>query len=130
MVFDELRRLNRRSRNELRRARAVPPLEFPGAAGVGVGGALDGDEFAFTFTLNGRRRRIAFWLPLLRSSSASGGSGGARALTGGARRRAAAAAARRRPPGRASFAKRIALDLVYILWPAVVLWVGLAFVFT
>ncbi|RPD78258.1 hypothetical protein L226DRAFT_457028 [Lentinus tigrinus ALCF2SS1-7] len=68
-------------------------------------GAVDADEFAFTFTLYGRRRRISLWIPLLSKS-------GRATLTG--RRRS-----------KRAFAKRVVKDLAYIMWPAVVLWVVL-----
>ena len=90
------------------------------------GDDADGDELAFTFTLSGRRRRIAFWVPLLRFS-------GALPMRRGAGRRGLApapAGRRARRLGKRSFAKRIALDLVCILWPAAALWVGLALVFS
>ena len=42
----------------------------------------------------------------------------------------APAGRRARRLGKRAFAKRIALDLAYILWPAAALWVGLALVFS
>lgn len=67
------------------------------------------DELAFTFTLYGRRRRISFWIPLFT------GRGQARSASLGLRRRSTRA-----------FVKRIGMDLWYVMWPAVLLWLALA----
>ncbi len=82
------------------------PLRVKLERGDADGGPADTDEFAFTFTLYGRRRRISLWIPLLSRSG--------RATFSGRRR------------GKRAFAKRVAKDLVYTLWPAVLLWIVLA----
>ncbi|TFK94581.1 hypothetical protein K466DRAFT_657614 [Polyporus arcularius HHB13444] len=82
------------------------PLRVKLERGDADGGPADTDEFAFTFTLYGRRRRISLWIPLLSRSG--------RATFSGRRR------------GKWAFAKRVAKDLVYTMWPAVLLWAVLA----
>ena len=82
-------------------------LERAGAAAADEG-PVDADEFAFTFTLYGRRRRISLWIPLLSRS-------GRATLTRTGRRRS-----------KRAFVKRVVKDLAYTLWPATLLWVVLA----
>lgn len=70
------------------------------------------DEFALNFTLYGRRRRFALWIPL---------------LTGWSRTRGRASAGLRgRRRGVRAFLTRVGLDVWYVLWPAGGLWIGLA----
>ena len=75
------------------------------------------DGVGFSFTLNGRRRRITLWSPpcwwlTSRRRAAGAGTGG----FGGRRR------------SRRAFLKRVGMDLGYILWPAVLLWLVLRWV--
>lgn len=76
------------------------------------GGGMD--ELAFTFTLYGRRRRVSLWIPLLtgwgRTGPATrlGGYGGARRWT------------------KRAFVRRVGMDLLYVLWPAMGLWLAMA----
>ena len=70
------------------------------------------DGLGFSFTLNGRRRRVSLWNPLRWWSKARYRCAG----TGGF-------ASRKR--SKRAFLKRVGMDLGYILWPAVLLWVML-----
>ncbi|PIL34188.1 hypothetical protein GSI_03899 [Ganoderma sinense ZZ0214-1] len=71
------------------------------------------DGVGFSFTLNGRRRRVSLWSP------SHWWSRGRSAGTSGF-------ASRRR--SKRAFLKRVGMDLGYILWPAVLLWVMLRWV--
>ncbi|KAI1796436.1 hypothetical protein LXA43DRAFT_969904 [Ganoderma leucocontextum] len=70
------------------------------------------DGVGFSFTLNGRRRRISLWNPLYWTGRRGAGTGGF--------------AGRRR--SKLAYLKRVGMDLGYILWPAVLLWLGLRWV--
>lgn len=73
------------------------------------------DGVGFSFTLNGRRRRVSLWNPSYWWSRRQV----AGASTGGF-------AGRRR--SKRAFLKRVGMDLGYILWPAVLFWVVLRWV--
>ena len=73
--------------------------------------AAPASALGITFTLNGQRRRISLWNPLQGRTRRRIPSGGGV----GARRRAS----------KRAFLKRVGMDLVYIMWPATVLWLGL-----
>ncbi|KAI0373402.1 hypothetical protein BV20DRAFT_962538 [Pilatotrama ljubarskyi] len=134
-VHDEFAR-GRHDPRRLSRAERGFPFDFAhfGGGADDVADPVDADAeapkpgFEYTFTMGGQRRRVSVpslvprWARSFGSGAQSSGRDGVRRGVGVGLRRPGVGGAGGTGAGKRAFARRLAMDLVYVAWPGVLFW--------